>query len=114
MRAHVERLRGALERLDAEACSDNISTHDGWHKTEPRLELPRDVRLLVDEALAATPAQSLAAYRAQVLEEAAALVETWGAHPPSPLGRRAKIAEALRAKARESGPVMPPAFWSKD
>ena len=46
-------LREALRRLeDAATDSSNISTHDGWQVTSPRLELPRDVAEEVNAALA--------------------------------------------------------------
>lgn len=44
----------ALETLlDAATDSSNISTHDGWHITAPRMELPKAVCAKVDTALAA-------------------------------------------------------------
>lgn len=40
----------ALKALDEAAGSHNISTHDGWNVTAPRLEIPSGVRLQVDDA----------------------------------------------------------------
>lgn len=75
MAAHVERLRNVVQ---------NGAFYD-----------PED-RKLRDEALAATPAQSLAAFRAEVLEEAAKVAES--------LFRRggigSDIAERIRALAK--------------
>lgn len=40
----------ALTALDEAAGSHNISTHDGWNVTAPRLEIPPAVRAQVDDA----------------------------------------------------------------
>lgn len=50
--AQAAALRRALERLRSAATdSANIREHDGWHRTDPYIEMPKEVLAEVDAAL---------------------------------------------------------------
>ena len=49
----------------------------------------------------------LTKYRNLIVEECAALAETWGGAPPSPAGRRLKLAMGIRALKLPEGGVPP-------
>ena len=71
--AHVERLREALEKLRASVDCGEARSFDRNYITATALTG-------ADSALAATPAQSLARLRDEVLEEAAGVAEEHGAY----------------------------------